>query len=157
MFLLVLELVRLGTQRLDELAGLSASGASTPSLATAKSTGDQVYMALKQRIESCESELEQQAYGESDAKLGEWTERIRVLRKDIRAATVLTEEQREKLLAGALSLRVDLMSLQRETSPTHKRGRGKVATVADASPPQQQPDRSQNASARDDAATGQTG
>ena len=75
---------------------------------------------FKLRIETCESELETQTYIESDAKLSEWADRIRFIRNDIRADLTLTDNQREKLLVGVLSLRMDLMSLLRESAPTSK-------------------------------------
>ncbi len=147
-----IEVLRLGQRKLDEFAGLSSPGATpaSPAATPASPTGDHVYLTLKHRIDSCEAELDQQSYVESDAKLGEWTERIRALRKEIRAVTVLTDEQREKLLGGVSSLQEDLMLLQRESSPTNKRSRAKVAPVAAASPTQQHLDRTRNPSATDD-------
>ena len=123
-------------RKLDELAGLAppeANAVQSNSLPVVLTSG-QIYLRLKGRVETCEAELEQQTYIESDAKLGEWTERIRQLRKEIRDDRELSGDQREKLRAGVLSLRMDLMSLQREPAQPSKRGRGKaaIAVVAPA-------------------------
>ena len=150
-FTLGIELLRMGQRQLDELAGLSApetipmNTADTPNSPTVA----QAYATFKHRIETCESELETQTYVESDAKLSEWTDRIRFIRNDIRADLTLTDNQREKLLAGVLSLRVDLMSLPRESAPTSKRSRGKTAAGTSV---RQQPDPLQNAISNDAAA-----
>ena len=149
-FTLGIELLRMGQRQLDELAGLAApetipqNTADTPNSPTVA----QAYATFKHRIETCESELETQTYVESDAKLSEWTDRIRFIRNDIRADLTLTDNQREKLLAGVLSLRVDLMSLPRESAPTGKRSRAKTAAGTSV---RQQPDPLQNAISNEDA------
>ncbi len=127
-----IELLRQGQRKLDELAGLALPVSNTAQSCPAPvvSTSDQNYLRLKGRLETCEAELEQQTYIESDAKLGEWTERIRQLRKEIRDDRELSGDQREKLRAGVLSLRMDLMSLQREPTQPSKRGRGKATAPA---------------------------
>ncbi len=145
-FTLGIELLRMGQRQLDELAGLTVPQIGTPSATDVPLSP--AYTTFQQRMERCESELETQTYLESDAKLCEWTDRIRFIRNDIRADLTLTDSQREKLLAGVLSLRVDLMSLPRESAPAGKRSRGKSAVAATARP---QPDPSQNAISNEDA------
>ena len=149
-FTLGIELLRMGQRQLDELAGLAAPETTPQNTANTPNSPTVAHAdaTFKLRIETCESELETQTYIESDAKLSEWADRIRFIRNDIRADLTLTDNQREKLLVGVLSLRMDLMSLLRESAPTSKRSRGK--TVASAST-RQQPDPSQNAISNDDA------
>lgn len=130
-FTMGIELLRQGQRKLDELAGLAPPVSNTAQSRPAPlvSASEQIYLRLKGRVEKCEAELEQQTYIESDAKLGEWTERIRPLRKEIRDEQELRGDQCEKFLAGALSLRMDLKSLQREPVQPSKRGRGKAAVA----------------------------
>jgi hypothetical protein len=137
-----IELLRTLQKRLDQLAGIVTPGLSAPppppasaaadaaadTAPTPPNNGDE-YARLKQRIEACEAELEQQTHVESATKLTEWNERIRELRKSIRASKSLTDEQREHLDVGVLSLRVDLMSLGREPASSAKRSRAKTAAA----------------------------